>query len=162
MNFGHAALYHGDRKIPAAQSDPMKRRSFLLLALTPTAARAHSYKLGDISIGHAWGLPSKDGETQIFMPLFNNGTKADSLISVIFEGAKSAELRTSNDYGVAAEAGFVLNPKKPMPMRPTARHIRLMGLTKPLISGDRITITLKFQTAGETKIEVHIQDKAGE
>ena len=162
MNFGHAALYHGDAKRPDAQIMMMKRRSFLLLALLPSSAHAHSYKLGDIAIGHAWGLPSKDGETQIFMPLFNSGSIADTLVSASCDLAKSAELHVSNDYNVPAEAGFTLEPKKPFPMRPTAKHIRLMGLTKPLISGDRISITLKFKTAGETKIEVHIQDKAGE
>lgn len=140
----------------------MKRRSFLLLALLPSLAQAHSYKLGNIAIGHAWGLPSKDGETQIFMPLFNGGATTDTLVSASYENAKSTELRISNDYSKLAEAGFELAPKKPFPMRPTAHHVRLMGLTKPLISGDRISITLKFQSAGETKIEVHIQDKAGE
>ncbi len=140
----------------------MKRRSFLLLALVPSLAQAHSYKLGDIAIGHAWGLPSKDGETQIFIPLFNSGNIVDTLVSASYENAKSAELRISNDYSKPPETGFELAPKKPFPMRPTAHHIRLMGLTKPLTSGDRISITLKFQTAGETKIEVHIQDKAGE
>ena len=140
----------------------MKRRSFLLLALLPSLARAHSYKLGDIAIGHAWGLPSKDGETQIFMPLFNGGTTTDTLVSASYENAKSTELRSNNDYSQPFETGFVLAPKKPFPMRPTANHIRLLGLAKPLISGDRISMTLKFQTSGETKIEVHIQDKAGE
>ncbi len=140
----------------------MKRRTFLLLALLPSLAYAHSYKLGDIAIGHAWGLPSKDGETQIFMPLFNSGKTTDSLVSATYEFAKSSELRTNNDYSRPAQTGFELAPKKPFPMRPTAHHIRLMGLAKPLTSGDRISVTLKFAMAGETNIEVHIQDKAGE
>jgi periplasmic copper chaperone A len=162
MNLNHAALYHGDRKTPAAQIACMKRRTFLLLALLPNVAHAHSYKLGDIAIGHAWGLPSKDGETQIFMPLFNSGTASDTLVSASYEGATSAELRASTDYNAPAQTGFELQPKKPFPMRPTANHIRLIGLAKPLVSGDRISITLKFKTSGETKIEVHIQEKAGE
>ena len=162
MNFGHAALYHGDVKRLDAQIAPMKRRTFLLLALMPSLAHAHSYKLGDIAIGHAWGLPSKDGETQIFMPLFNSGSSSDTLVSASCEFAKSAELRINNEYTSPAEVGFVVEPKKPFPMRPTAKHIRLMGLTKPLLAGDRISITLKFMNAGETKIEVHIQEKAGE
>jgi periplasmic copper chaperone A len=162
MNFGHAALYHGDRKIPAAQIATMKRRSFLILALLPSLAHAHSYKLGNIAIGHAWGLPSKNSETQIFMPLFNSGTEEDSLVGASFAQAKSTELRVSSDYKTSAETAFVLAPQKPLPMRPTARHIRLMGLTQPLLAGDLIEVTLRFATAGETKIEVHMQDKAGE
>lgn len=140
----------------------MKRRSFLLLALLPSFAHAHSYKLGDMAIGHAWGLPSGEGETQVFMPLFNSGGASDRLVSASYENAKSNELRKNNDYGQPAETGLVLEPKKPFPMRPTANHIRLMGLTKPLKAGDRIWVTLKFEIAGETQIEVHIQDKAGE
>ena len=125
-------------------------------------AQAHSYKLGNISIGHAWGLPSKDGETQLFMPLVNNGDAADSLVSASCDFAKTAELRLNSDYAKPAETAFVLEPKKPFPMRPTAKHIRLLGLSKPLLSGDQISLTLKFAMAGETKIEIHIQDKPGE
>ena len=140
----------------------MKRRTFLLLTLMPTIAYAHSFKLGNIAIGHAWGLPSTDGETQIFMPLLNIGTAEDSLVSVTYESAASTELRLNSDYTKPGEAAFVLAPQKPFPMRPTAKNIRLMGLAKPLLAGDRIQVTLKFTLAGETKIEVHIQDKAGE
>ena len=140
----------------------MKRRLFLALALMPTMAFAHSYKLGNISIGHAWGLPSKDGETQIFMPLVNNDEAADSLIFASTDLTKSTELRTDGDYAKPAETSFTLDPHQPFPMRPTAKHIRLLGLSKPLLSGEQILVTLKFQFAGETKIDVHIQDKAGE
>jgi periplasmic copper chaperone A len=162
MNLNHAALYHGDSNLSVAQITRMKRRSFLCLLAIPTLADAHSYKLGNIAVGHAWGLPSKEGETQIFMPLFNNGTQADSLVAVSFSQAKSTELRLNSEYAAPAETAFALFPKKPLPMRPAARHIRLIGLTKPLLAGDLIEVTLKFATAGETKIEVHIQDKAGE
>jgi periplasmic copper chaperone A len=162
VNLNHAALYHGDSYLPAAHIASMKRRAFLYLMAIPTLAHAHSYKLGNIAIGHAWGLPSKDGETQIFMPLLNSGTEEDSLVAASFDQAKTIELRLNSDYTMPAETAFVLTPKKPMPMRPTARHIRLMGLTKPLLAGERIELTLKFAKSGETKIEVHIQDKAGE
>ena len=96
------------------------------------------------------------------MPLLNGGTVEDSLVSVIYEAAASTELRLNSDYTKPAEVAFILAPQKPFPMRPTAKHIRLIGLTKPLLAGDRIQITMKFAIAGETKIEVHIQDKAGE
>ena len=162
MNFGHAALYHGDAKRPDALVETMKRRSFLFLSLVPSLAYAHSYKLGDIAIGHAWGLVSKDGEIQVFVPLLNTGTKSDTLISVTCENTRSAELRLNNDYTLPPETGFTLEPSKPFPMRPSAKHIRLLGLTKPVKMGDRISVILKFENAGETKIEVHIQERPGE
>ena len=140
----------------------MKRRTFLAFTLLPIAAQAHSYKFGNILIGHAWGLPSKDGETQIFMPLLNTAPDSDTLISVTCDIAKSTELRLISDYSKPAETGFILEANQPFPMRPMAKHIRLLGLTKPLVTGDRVSVNLKFLNAGETKVEAHIQDKAGE
>ena len=140
----------------------MNRRSFLALALIPNIALAHSYKQGNILIGHAWGAPSNNDETQIFMPLFNGGDITDILISVSCDLSKSSELRLNNDYATPPQVGFSLEPKKPVPMRPTARHIRLLGLSKPLLAGDTISISLRFERSGETKIDAHIQDKASE
>ncbi|TMJ38165.1 MAG: hypothetical protein E6G87_06960, partial [Alphaproteobacteria bacterium] len=60
------------------------RRSFLILAtssLFTPAALAHSYKVGQIAIGHVWGLPSELTETQVFMPMSNRGQEADELIA---------------------------------------------------------------------------------
>jgi hypothetical protein len=38
----------------------MNRRTIVLgLALAPMPARAHSFKQGDIAIGHAWALPTR-------------------------------------------------------------------------------------------------------
>ena len=140
----------------------MKRRTLLAFLLLPDAVQAHSYKFGNVLIGHAWGLPSKDGETQIFMPLLNVGAAADTLMSAACENAKSTELRLTNDYTKPPETGFVLEPNKPFPMRLPAKHIRLLGLTKPVVVGDNVSITLKFDHAGETKIEVHIQERPSE
>ena len=162
MNFNHAALYHGDRKFPDVQNENMQRRVFLALIFAPTPAWAHSFKLGNIAIGHAWGLPSSTGETQVFMPLFNSGSTEDMLISASSDTAANIELRLNNFYSQAAETQFVLTPHKPIPMRPTARHLRLLGLRNPLKNGEIIDLTLKFAQAGEIKINIHIQDKAGE
>ncbi|MDE2445853.1 MAG: copper chaperone PCu(A)C [Alphaproteobacteria bacterium] len=140
----------------------MKRRILLALALWPTLAMAHSYKLNSLAIGHAWGLPTKNDETQIFMPFLNLGTMTDRLIGVKTPSATGFALRLNDDATTAPEAAFVLEPGKPMPMRPTARHISLLNMAKPLAKGDQVSLTLVFEKAGETTIEVHIQDKAGE
>ena len=46
-------------------------------------------------------------------------------------------------------------------MRPTARHLRLIGLSKPLVEGDRFHIILDFLNAGETEIEVIVEKTPG-
>jgi periplasmic copper chaperone A len=141
----------------------MKRRSLILLvAGWPIAAAAHSFKVGAINIGHAWGLPSQQTDAQVFMPILNTSKVADALVAARTDAASLVELRQNNRYDDPVLKEFVLDPGKPFAMRPTAFHLRLVGLSKPLVKGDYIQIILDFLNAGEIEIEVHVQDKPGE
>lgn len=141
----------------------MNRRSMILLvAGWPVAARAHSFKIGAINIGHAWALPTTQQDAQVFMPLLNTAGVEDSLVAARTDIASLAELRPNNKYDDAPLQAFVLEAGKPFAMRPTSRHLRIVGLAKPLVKGDRFNIVLDFLNAGEIEIEVHVQDKPGE
>ena len=104
MNFGHAALYHGDKIFKGRLRGSMKRRIFLGILLMPRVALAHSFKLGSIEIGHAWGQPSEGPEASVMMPLFNTGVADDELVSAASPMAQSIELRD----GDAKVDAFVL------------------------------------------------------
>jgi hypothetical protein len=133
------------------------------LVTLPAAARAHSYRLGDIAIGHAWALPvevSRDG--QAFVPLANDGKATDELVAARSSVCGMIELRRNNRYDDPPLTSFVLDPGKPLPMRPTARHLRLMNLTAPLVIGQRFTIILDFRDAGETEVEFHVEKAPGD
>ena len=136
----------------------MKRRTLFALFLSTTPALAHSFKFGDVAIGHAWALVSAGAETSAMMPLFNSGSTADSLIGAHTDAATSVELREANRIVLE----FPLEPNKPLPMRAAAKHLHLVGLKKTLVKGDRISMTLKFKRAGEITVELHINDTAGE
>jgi periplasmic copper chaperone A len=140
----------------------MKRRSFLLVLFAPAAAQAHSFRHGDIAIGHAWALPSQHSDGQVFFPLANQGGKHDELVAARSEICSTIELRQNNRYDDPPLAAIALDPKKPVPMRPTARHLRLVGLKKPLRAGDRFNLILDFLNAGETQIEVFVEEKPGD
>lgn len=145
----------------------MKRRRLILglagLVACPAIARAHSYRLGDIAIGHAWALPTEvSGEGQAFVPLVNNGKAADELVAARSSVCGAIELRRNNRYDDPPLASFVLEPGRPLPMRPTARHLRLMGLRAPLVLDQRFTIILDFLNAGETEVEFHVENAPGD
>ena len=122
----------------------MKRRTFLAGLLLPTAAEAHSFKLGNMAIGHAWALPSQQTEAQVFFPLANQGKEHDELVAARSEICNVIELRQTNRYDDPALTSIALEPKMPVPMRPTARHLRLVGLKQPLKEGDRFSMILDF------------------
>lgn len=140
----------------------MLRRTFLLAFLAPTFAQAHSFRHGDIAIGHAWALPSQQSDGQVFFPLANQGSKHDELVAARSEICSAIELRLNNRYDDPPLTTIALDPKKPVPMRPTARHLRLLGLKQPLNKGDRFNLILDFLNAGETTIEVFVEEKPGD
>ena len=144
----------------------MQRRNVILglaaLGFSAPRAQAHSYKVGSIEIGHAWALPSEGSEAQAFCPLFNSGTAPDEL-----KGARSSictriELRRNNAYDDPPLSSFSLDPGRPLAMRPTARHFRLIGLQGPLLIDQRFTVILEFRNAGEAEVEFHVEKTPGE
>jgi copper(I)-binding protein len=139
----------------------MLRRTFLLAVFAPTFAQAHSFRHGDIAIGHAWALPSQQNDGQVFFPLANQGTGHDELVAARSEICSTIELRLNNRYDDPPLTAIALDPNKPVPMRPTARHLRLLGLRQPLKKGDRFNLILDFLNAGETTIEVIVEEKPG-
>lgn len=144
----------------------MQRRRFILGLAGLTAftgpARSHSYAHGGIAIGHAWALPAAGSEAQAFFPMVNTGTGADELIAARSSVCTQIELRRNNRYDDPPLSSFVLEPGKPLALRPTARHLRLMGLKGPLHPGQRFTVILDFQKAGEAEIEFHVETAPGD
>ena len=143
----------------------MNRRLFLVTCaagLLPASARAHSYKHSGIAIGHAWALPVEYGDGQLFFPLVNSGKTTDELVAARSPICSVIELRRNNRYDDPPLTSFVLEPGKPLPMRPTARHLRLMGLREPLRLDQRFAVILDFLNAGETEIEVHVEHAPGD
>jgi periplasmic copper chaperone A len=141
----------------------MLRRSFLLLPFIATTAHAHSFRTGDIQIGHAWALPQIAGQDgQCFMPLFNAGTEADALLAARSDITLLVQLRRNARYDDLPEPQFDLLPKKPIAMRPQAVHLRLLALRRELKLGDRFALILDFMNAGEVEVEVHVENSPGE
>lgn len=140
----------------------LSRRSLLAAScLWATPAVAHSSRLGDIKIGHAWALPASVADGQVFIPLLNTGKTDEALVSARGDIASIIELRRNARYDDPAEGEFLLLPGKPFAMRPQAFHLRLIGLAAPLVLGQRFPLILDFLNAGEAEIEVYVERTPG-
>ena len=140
----------------------MKRRTFLFAMLVPSLAQAHSFKLGNIAIGHAWALPRQLADGQVFFPIAIKGDERDELVAARSDVCTFIQLRENNHYDDPPLTSIKLEPGKPVPMRPTATHLRLVGMRQPLKVGDRFKIILDFLNAGEFEIEVFVEEKPGQ
>ena len=57
---------------------------------------------------------------------------------------------------------MIMPAGRPLPMRPTARHLRLMSLRNPLLLDQRFTVILDFLNAGEIEVEFYVENAPGD
>ena len=131
------------------------------LALVTFFAQAHEFKAGAITISHPYarataaGQPSGGG----FMTFVNGGGN-DKLLSVSAEVSKAVELHEMKMEGDVMKMrqveGIDLQAGKTVELKPGGQHVMFIGLTQTLKSGAHFPLTLRFEKAGEVKVEVTV------
>lgn len=125
-----------------------------------------SAQAADIQIEHQYARAAspvaKSGAA--FMHIMNMGDQNDRLIAARTDAAKMPELHTHiMEGGVAkmreVEGGFEILAGEAIILERGGLHVMLMGLTRPFLQGETITLTLIFENAGEITIEVPIDNE---
>ncbi len=140
----------------------MLRRTLLtafLYGLAAGVARAHSYLLGSVEIGHPWARPTDAQLGAVYVVLAVKGDAADTLSAAESPVAQRVELR--NAAGEAVH-GIEIDPKRPVVLRPGKPYLALIGLKQPLKLGDSFPLSLHFDVAGEIAVTVTVENIPGE
>ncbi len=139
----------------------MLRRTLLtaLLSTVTATARAHSYLLGSVQIGHPWARPTDARLGAAYCVLAVKGNTADTLSSAETPIAERVELRNAageavHQIEIAAGHPVVLRPGKP--------YLALIGLKQPLKLGESFPLTLRFDVAGEITVTAMVENVPGE
>ena len=127
----------------------------LLLLLPARRARAHSYRLGPIEIGHPWARPSVTEAAAVFLALSNTGGSTLRLLGGASPIAREVLLRAED--GSPLEY-LDLPPHRPLALRPGGKYIALLGLTAPLALDESFPVTLRFSNPGEITVTVMVED----
>ncbi len=133
------------------------------LAFALLTAAAHSFKVGDIDIGHPNARPTRAGQTVGGgYLLLSNGGAADRLVSASTAVAASVEMHSMSMDGdvmrmrqldaIELPAGQVVELKS------GGFHLMLIGLKQPLRAGSKFPLTLNFEKAGAVVVTVHVED----
>ncbi len=133
------------------------------LVLATLSAAAHSFKLGDIDIGHPYARPTREGQLVSggYFKLTNKGA-ADRLLSASSPAAGTAEIHSMTMDGNVMKMRQVdaieLAAGQTGELKPGGYHLMLMGLKAPLKAGDQFPLTLKFEKAGEVVVTVKVEE----
>ncbi|MBR0659991.1 copper chaperone PCu(A)C [Roseomonas oryzicola] len=131
-------------------------------AVAALPAAAHDYTAGDIAIGHPWSRAAGANATGAgFLTLRNTGTQPDRLVSASASVARAVELHTHVRDGDVMRMRPVdaipVAPGQTVELRPGGFHIMLIGLKEPLVQGTRVPLTLRFERAGEVRVELAVE-----
>lgn len=152
------------------RADRPSRRAALQAALalaawTATGVQAHDFRVGDLAIDHPYATPSNPGVATgavYFRGIRNRGRSADRLIAASTPVAERVELHRMRLDGEVMRMREIpaidLPAGQTVPLRhgqPT--HLMLLGLKQPLAVGDRFELRLRFAQAGETTVQVWVQ-----
>lgn len=148
-------------------------RHFALAALVggliaSASAHAHDFRLGDLKIDHPWSRATAPAQANgvAYAVIENTGSEADRLVSASTDLAGTVEihLNTVDAQGVMrmrqVEGGIEIPAGGKVALEPGSWHVMLMGLRRPLAEGELFPLTLVFEKAGETTVEVKVEAAA--
>ncbi len=127
------------------------------------AAAGNDAEVGGIVVENAWARATmkavKNGAA--YFVLHNTGDAKDFLVDAESPAAKKAGLHTHTMKDGVMEMGPVdriaVEPGSPTVLEPGGLHVMLMGLNAPLKEGDSFPLTLTFEDAGTTTVDVGVK-----
>ena len=137
--------------------------SLALLFATTASGMAHDYSLDNLQIDHPWTRASLGGTKTgaVYMTVTNDGTTDARLIAAHTDLAKKVELHTNIDTDGVMKMQQVEAIEIPAgettKIAPGGFHIMLMGLKETFKKGDSFPVTLVFDKAGKTTVEVTVE-----
>ncbi|HUF81334.1 MAG TPA: copper chaperone PCu(A)C [Burkholderiales bacterium] len=127
------------------------------------AVAAHSYGTGDLQVRHPWARATPPGARVAagYLEIRNSGKAPDRVTGAGTSAAERVELhvlvRDGDVMKMRELQSFEVPARQRLLLEPGGSHLMIVGLRKPFAKGDRIPITLRFERAGELKIELEVQ-----
>lgn len=137
----------------------MKRLLFAVLCLWVGAAFAQ------ITVENPWTRPTPPSAKLAagYLTVVNAGA-ADRLVGASSPVAARVETHvTRNDGGIfrmRQVPGLDVPANGRLELKPAGAHLMLVDLERPLRQGEKVPVTLRFEKAGEVKLELVVDHQA--
>ena len=136
----------------------------LALSLVAGAAFAHDYTVGSLAIGHPWARATPKGAPVAggYMTIANKGTMVDRLVGGSADFATRVEIhQMTMEQGVMKmrplKDGIEIKPGATVECKPGSYHLMFISPKQPLVQGQSVKATLKFDRAGPLDVEFSVE-----
>ena len=138
----------------------MNHRTLIRLIASSLLGLAATAALAQVKIEKAWARPTVPGQQGGGAFLSITSASTDRLLSGSTPLAERFELHTMTMKGDVMEMRQVdaieLPAGKTVELKPGGLHVMFIGLKQPLAIGSKVPVTLKFEKAGEVKVEFDV------
>jgi len=152
----------------------MNRRLLLQLAAALSLTFASILAIAAASRADAAGIEVRQAFSRasigqatsgvVYLTLVNHSSLPGRLIAASTPAAARSDLHMSERSGDVVKMRrletLAIEPGEAVAFEPGGAHIMLSGLTAPLREGDRLALTLEFETAGVLTVEVPVKSIA--
>jgi len=115
-----------------------------------------------LSTREAWARPADSGAmSAVYFTLGNTGNASDTLVGVASDVAARTEMHVSMQQGRTMHMSPVTSLPVPagdsVAFRPLGAHVMLMDLRRPLVPGDTLSVTLRFQSGRTVEVRAGVR-----
>lgn len=138
----------------------MKRLLAALMLVSPPA-------IAQVQIENAWAraTPPAARIAGGYVTIRNAGTAADRLVGASSPAAARVELHVVSMEGGVMKMrqvnGLPLPAKGVLELKPGAAHLMFVDIKRPFKAGDAVPVTLRFERAGERRVELRVRPLGG-
>jgi len=128
-----------------------------LLSLVSTSV------FSQVQISDAWSRATPPGAKIAagYLTIRNQGAAADRLIGASSPAAARVEPHVTEKQGEVMRMrevkGYDVPAKGSYELRPGGAHLMLVDIKRPLKEGDKVPLVLRFQKAGEVKVDLEVK-----
>jgi len=130
-------------------------------------AHEHKQAKGKVTIENAWARATfalaKTGA--VYLSIHNQSENKLILLSVSVESAVASDAQLhetlmQDEMMQMREAtdGFAILPGSTLEFSPGGKHVMLMGLEKPLTTGEQFVLSLKFENNKVMRVPIEVKD----
>lgn len=135
----------------------------LAFAGLSTAALAHDYKAGDLTINHPWSrtTPPASAVAVGYLGVVNSGKTPDRLMSASSPSAERVELHettmTGNVVRMQPVQSLTIDAGQSVELKPNGLHLMFVKPRPRFREGDLVPATLVFERAGAISVQFDVQ-----
>jgi periplasmic copper chaperone A len=126
-------------------------------------ALAADYDIGSIHITSPWARATPKGASTgaVYLTVTNKGAAPDRMKCLSSDASAHCQIHSMTmDNGMMkmrpVEGGLEIKPGETITLKPSALHVMLVDLKRPLEQGKTVEATLQFEKAGTVAVEFPI------